>query len=106
MTAKKKKPRAPSAKARLRQKAYDLLCGAGGGYTDVARYFDRPEDEQGPIVCELGLETFGRWLGALQQHLTFTTEEQRAFIAKPIAIDHYDKFDDVIDWLYGSGVRA
>lgn len=106
MKRKTKKDREMAQRNKLYDRCLDLLRGAGGGYTDVENYLSTPPDERGSMIAELGSEIFGRWLGAVAQHLTFVSEGQQAMIVKPAFLEKYDDFDKAIDWLYELGVRA
>lgn len=93
-----------TSKIKLREAMLLMLYGAHGGYE--LTYFTRPSEQRMSLPAEIGLDTFGRWLGALQAHLTFVTNEQREFIAKPRMLEKYDSFDDAVEFLYDIGVRA
>jgi hypothetical protein len=103
-----KKSRKPSkrdtAMTRFREKCLWLLYGAHG--SQELAFLELKRDERGSFPAEVGLDTFGRWLGAVQKHLAFVSEEQRAFIARPHVLDRYDDFDTAVTWLYEIGVRA
>lgn len=104
MKAKRKPSRRDRSKQLLREKALFILFGANGGFE--MRYFEMKPGERGEFPAEVGLDVFGRWLGAIQKHLKFASDAQRTMIAKPSRLIKYSDFDAAVEWLHGIGVRA
>jgi hypothetical protein len=100
MKARRKPPR-DRHRAELAQQMYDLLCGANGGY-ELVNVFSQ---EIG-LASELGVDSWARWIGAMQKHLKCINAQQREFIGEVRLLDRYDTFDGALNFLFDLGVRA
>ncbi len=82
-------------KARLR----DLALGAYGGYSP----FNFDGDEFAGMASEMGLEAFGRWIGAIGNALL---DEKSMYLIEARCLEHFDSLDEAVKHLWESGVRA
>jgi hypothetical protein len=86
-------------KADLRARLYDIAMGAYGG-------FEMPEiegDNAMGMASDIGLEAFGRWIGAIGNVLL---DDSTLYLIKPNNLEYFDSIDKAVEHLYGSGVRA
>lgn len=82
-------------KKQFRQRLWDMLLGANGGYK-----FDEAdvEGDDTPGMAHLGWEIFGRWLGAVQREFF---DERRDFVFAPHNLGAFDRrFSEVVDYLW------
>jgi hypothetical protein len=90
MKLTKKQQRGAAEKAALKQRLLDLAHGAYGGFDGF-----EPEAEFCSMAAEMGLEAFGRWIGAIEKYLI-----------SPTCFEYFDTIDKAVDHLYRAGVRA
>lgn len=92
----KKAMREAQEKKRLRQRLTDLAQGAMGHC-----FVPDGEEDTAGMAAEMGIESFGRWVGAIQR--TFGADDN-AF-DKTWMLEHYDTLDAATDFLWDCGVR-
>jgi hypothetical protein len=86
-------------KAALRLRLKDMASGAYGGYHRLD--FDG-EDFTG-MASEMGLDAFGRWVGAIGNELL---DDAHKYLTEPRNLEHFDSLDKAVDLLWEHGIRA
>lgn len=86
-------------KARLRQRLTDLAIGAYGGY-------EMPDfcgDTFISMASDLGLDAFGRWIGAIRN--TFLDGDKTDHRISDTNLENFDSLHSATEWLWEQGVR-
>lgn len=94
----KKRNKADDGKARLRQRLKDLAYGALGGYHPP----DFESEEFVGMVSEMGIDSWGRWVGAI--HNALLGDERKMYV-EPRYLERYDSLDTATEFLWEIGVR-
>jgi hypothetical protein len=95
-----KEKRIKQEKAELRQRLLDLAAGAYGGYQSL----DWLGEEFGGMATEVGLEVFGRWIGAIR--VTFCGGDRADYRVSDTSLGKFDSVNGAVEWLYECHVRA
>ena len=82
-------------KKQFEQRCRDIARGAFGGYGGFEQIDD---EESGGFPFAMGLDAFGRWLGAVQQEFF---GDKRGYLFEPTGLEKFDKrFADVVTFLW------
>jgi hypothetical protein len=91
-----KQQREEAEKAALRKRLRDMASGAYGDLSPLA--WDDEGDFTG-MAAEMGLDAFGRWLGAIGRDFG-------GHYVEPSYLHHFDYLSTATDFLYDAGIRA
>jgi hypothetical protein len=104
----RKQLREQDEKAALRARLIDMLRGAHGDY-------DPPDldPDDGSLSVELGMEAFGRWVGAIRQEWERPRDQPSvdgdglvpSFLFIPGELHTFDTLDTAVERLYEHGAR-
>jgi len=109
MKRKTKEQRESEEKAALKRRLLDMLRGAHGGYQAI---LDGDVDDEVETPSTLGLETFARWLGAIQQTWMLPRDADcnipglREWDMQPTVLHKFSTVDSAAEYLHYRGARA
>lgn len=96
----KKQEKIDADKSAIRQRVYDMLRGASGGYS-----LDRMDEDGLDIPCVVSVEIYGRWLKAIESELCSSLEAEWYKTIKVDELSKFETLDKAADTLYKRGVR-
>lgn len=91
-------------KAALRRRVLDMAFGSFGDYRGAAD-IDSNSDEHKGMFYSMSPDSLGRWIGAVKVHL-IVDNKPAAYLLEPRMLEHWDSLNDIVERLYGCGVRA
>jgi hypothetical protein len=94
-----KAEREAAEKAAIRRRLKDMAIGAYGGYSQP----DWEAEDFVGMANEMGLDAFGRWVGAIR---VAWIEKDREWVTDYQNLEHFDTLDKATEFLWENGVRA
>lgn len=86
--------------AALRQRLQDIALGANHGYEVYST------EESGELSAEIGIESFGYFVQAVNTAFHLSDIDNRKWMAEPRNLSYYESLDAAAAFLYENGVRA